>query len=29
MNHGDEELVVFAYGNPPEDERATILDSAV
>ena len=29
MNHGDEELVVYAYGSPPESEHAEILDSAV
>jgi mannose-6-phosphate isomerase-like protein (cupin superfamily) len=29
VNHGDEDLVVYAYGTPPEDERAEILDSAV
>jgi mannose-6-phosphate isomerase-like protein (cupin superfamily) len=29
VNHGDEELVVYAYGTPPESERAEILDSAV
>jgi mannose-6-phosphate isomerase-like protein (cupin superfamily) len=28
-NHGDEELLVYAYGTPPESERAEILDSAV
>ena len=28
-NHGDEELVLYAYGTPPESERAEILDSAV
>lgn len=28
-NHGDDELVVYAYGTPPERERAQILDSAV
>jgi mannose-6-phosphate isomerase-like protein (cupin superfamily) len=28
-NHGDEELVVYAYGTPPESERAEILDSAL
>jgi hypothetical protein len=27
VNHGDEELVVYAYGTPPESERAEILDS--
>jgi quercetin dioxygenase-like cupin family protein len=29
VNHGDEELVVYAYGSPPESEHAEILDSAV
>jgi quercetin dioxygenase-like cupin family protein len=29
VNHGDEELLVYAYGLPPENERAEILDSAV
>jgi quercetin dioxygenase-like cupin family protein len=29
VNHGDEELVVYAYGTPPESERAEILDSAI
>jgi quercetin dioxygenase-like cupin family protein len=29
VNHGDDELVVYAYGTPPERERAEILDSAV
>jgi hypothetical protein len=28
-NHGDVELLVYAYGSPPEDEHAEILDSAV
>jgi quercetin dioxygenase-like cupin family protein len=28
-NHGDEELVVYAYGTPPETERSEILDPAV
>jgi quercetin dioxygenase-like cupin family protein len=26
-NHGTEDLLVYAYGYPPEDERAEILDS--
>jgi quercetin dioxygenase-like cupin family protein len=26
-NHGDEELLVYAYGTPPETEHAEILDS--
>ncbi len=29
VNHGDGELVVYAYGTPPEHERAELLDSAV
>ena len=29
VNHGDEDLVVFVYGAPPESERAELLDSAV
>ena len=29
VNHGDDELVVYAYGSPPESEHAEILDSAV
>jgi quercetin dioxygenase-like cupin family protein len=28
-NHGDRELVVYAYGAPPESEHAEILDPAV
>ena len=28
-NHGDEELLVYAYGYPPESERAELLDSAL
>ena len=28
-NHGDEPLLVYAYGTPPEDEHAEILDPAV
>jgi len=28
-NHGDADLLVYAYGYPPEDEHAEILDSAV
>jgi quercetin dioxygenase-like cupin family protein len=28
-NHGDDELVVYAYGTPPENEHAEILDSAL
>jgi quercetin dioxygenase-like cupin family protein len=29
VNHGDDELWVYAYGTPPESEHAEILDSAV
>jgi len=29
VNHGVEDLVVYAYGAPPEDEHAEILASAV
>jgi mannose-6-phosphate isomerase-like protein (cupin superfamily) len=29
VNHGAEELLLYAYGTPPESERAEILDSAV
>ncbi len=29
VNHGDVDLVVFAYGAPPEDEHAEILEPAV
>lgn len=28
-NHGDEDLLVYAYGYPPEDQHAEILDSAI
>jgi quercetin dioxygenase-like cupin family protein len=28
-NHGDGDLLVYAYGYPPEDEHAEILDPAV
>ena len=28
-NHGDEELLVYAYGTPPETEHAEILDSVL
>jgi mannose-6-phosphate isomerase-like protein (cupin superfamily) len=28
-NHADEDLVLYAYGTPPERERAEILASAV
>jgi quercetin dioxygenase-like cupin family protein len=29
VNHGDEELIVYVYGTPPESEHAELLDSAV
>ena len=29
VNHGDEDLLVYAYGTPPENENAELLDSAV
>ncbi|MBA3716914.1 MAG: cupin domain-containing protein [Actinobacteria bacterium] len=29
VNHGNEELVVYAYGTPPESEHAELLDSAL
>jgi mannose-6-phosphate isomerase-like protein (cupin superfamily) len=29
VNHGTEDLVLYAYGYPPEDEHAEILDSVV
>jgi quercetin dioxygenase-like cupin family protein len=29
VNHGGDELVVYAYGTPPEDEHAELLNSAV
>jgi quercetin dioxygenase-like cupin family protein len=28
-NHGDDELVVYAYGTPPESEHAELLESAL
>jgi quercetin dioxygenase-like cupin family protein len=28
-NHGDENLLVYAYGTPPESEHAELLDSAL
>ena len=28
-NHGDVELLVYAYGTPPENENAEILESAL
>jgi quercetin dioxygenase-like cupin family protein len=29
VNHGDEDLLVYAYGTPPESEHAELLDSVV
>jgi quercetin dioxygenase-like cupin family protein len=29
VNHGDRDLLVYAYGTPPESEHAELLDSAV
>jgi quercetin dioxygenase-like cupin family protein len=29
VNHGDGDLLVYAYGAPPESERAELLDSAL
>jgi quercetin dioxygenase-like cupin family protein len=29
VNHGDEDLLVYAYGYPPETEHADLLDPAV
>jgi quercetin dioxygenase-like cupin family protein len=29
LNHGDDDLLVYAYGTPPENEHAEILDSAL
>jgi quercetin dioxygenase-like cupin family protein len=29
VNHGTEDLLVYVYGTPPEDEHAELLDSAV
>ncbi len=29
VNHGNEDLLVYAYGYPPETEQAEILESAV
>jgi quercetin dioxygenase-like cupin family protein len=29
VNHGDEALVLYVYGTPPEDEHAELLDSAI
>ena len=29
VNHSDEDLLVYAYGTPPESEHAELLESAV
>jgi mannose-6-phosphate isomerase-like protein (cupin superfamily) len=29
VNHGSEDLLLYVYGYPPEDEHAEVLDSAV
>ena len=29
VNHGAEDLVVYAYGTPPESEHAELLEPAV
>jgi quercetin dioxygenase-like cupin family protein len=29
VNHGDEDLVLYAYGTPPESDHAEILESAI
>jgi quercetin dioxygenase-like cupin family protein len=29
VNHGDADLLVYAYGTPPESEHAELLESAV
>ena len=29
VNHGDDDLLVYVYGTPPEDERAELLPSAI
>ena len=29
VNHGDADLLVYAYGHPPENEHAEILDDAL
>jgi quercetin dioxygenase-like cupin family protein len=28
VNHGDEDLLLYVYGTPPENEHAELLDSA-
>jgi hypothetical protein len=29
VNHGDDDLVVYVYGYPPESEHAELLESAL
>src|SRR3954463_16311995 len=29
VNHGDQDLVLYVYGTPPEDEHAELLESAI
>jgi quercetin dioxygenase-like cupin family protein len=29
VNHGDDDLLVYVYGYPPEDENAELLDPAI
>jgi hypothetical protein len=29
VNHGDDDLLLYVYGTPPEHEHAEILDPAV
>jgi quercetin dioxygenase-like cupin family protein len=29
VNHGPDDLLVYVYGTPPEDEHAELLDSAI
>ena len=29
VNHGEDDLLVYVYGTPPEDEHAELLESAV
>jgi len=29
VNHGQEDLLLYAYGTPPEDQHAELLDSAL
>jgi hypothetical protein len=29
VNHGSSDLIVYAYGTPPESEHAEIVDSAI